>query len=84
MATLDFSPEELAETVARLQSHFREEFQLELGRFEMEELVAVFAGELSSHFYNRGLYDAQAAVMQKVDDINEAIYQLEMLGTDAN
>jgi uncharacterized protein (DUF2164 family) len=27
--------------------------------------------------YNRGLYDAQAALVAKLDDIQDAIYQLE-------
>lgn len=78
MAKLDFSPDELTATVARLQTHFQEEFELDLGRFEIEALLDLFAAEIGPHYYNRGLYDVQALIAQKMEDVNDAIYQLEM------
>lgn len=78
MAKLDFSPDDLTAMVGRLQAHFLEEFELELGRFEIEALLDVFAAEIGGHYYNRGLYDVQALIAQKMDDVNDAIYQLEM------
>jgi uncharacterized protein (DUF2164 family) len=33
--------------------------------------------KIGVHFYNRGLRDAQAAVTAKMDDVVDAIYQLE-------
>lgn len=35
------------------------------------------AKEMGAYFYNRGLYDAQAILSKKVDDLQDAILQLE-------
>ena len=34
--------------------------------------------ELGAYYYNRGLQDAQAALSAKLDDVQDAIYQLEL------
>ena len=36
-----------------------------------------FTSEVGPYFYNRGLYDAQAILSSKLDDLSEAIYLLE-------
>lgn len=48
-----------------------------IGRFDAEFLLDFFSGEVGSYFYNRGPYDAQAILSSKLDDLSEAIYQLE-------
>jgi uncharacterized protein (DUF2164 family) len=40
-------------------------------------LLAFFATEIGGDFYNRGLYDAQAIVAARAEDIGEAILGLE-------
>ncbi|WP_339328413.1 DUF2164 family protein [Luteimonas aquatica] len=40
-------------------------------------LLDFLAEEIGGYFYNRGLYDAQALVSAKMDDLSDAIYQLE-------
>ncbi|WP_246745842.1 DUF2164 domain-containing protein [Ciceribacter sp. L1K22] len=74
---LDYSTEDLATLISRVQEHFESEFELELGRFEAEELVDFFTQQIGAHFYNRGLYDAQSVMLGKIEDLNDAIYQLE-------
>ena len=32
---------------------------------------------MGNFYYNRGLYDAQAILASKMDDLNDAIYELE-------
>ena len=76
--TLDYSNEDLTRLVDGIRTHFATEFEFELGRFEAEEFLEFITTLVGPHFYNRGLYDAQAALMAKIDDINDAIYQLEM------
>nr|WP_255626118.1 DUF2164 domain-containing protein [Xanthomonas sp. NCPPB 1067] len=49
----------------------------QIGRFDAEFLLDFFTEEVGAYFYNRGIYDAQAAVASKLDDLGEAIYQLE-------
>lgn len=40
-------------------------------------LLAFIATEIGRDFYNRGLYDAQAVVAARAEDISEAILGLE-------
>ncbi len=78
MAQIQFSAEEKAAIVRRIQLYFDQELRQEIGRFDAEFLLDFFTGEIGGYFYNRGLYDAQAALSSRLDDLNEAIVQLEM------
>lgn len=73
MAQIRFNEDEKA----RIQLYFDQELRQELGRFDAEFLLDFFAGEIGAFFYNRGLSDAQAVLAAKVDELGEAIYQLE-------
>ncbi|SMC58731.1 DUF2164 domain-containing protein [Rhizobium sp. RU36D] len=73
----DFTKEEMADLIDRARAFLQMEFDLTAGRFEVEALIAFFAEEVGVRAYNKGLADAQAVLMAKVDDINDAIYQLE-------
>ncbi|NVK42886.1 MAG: DUF2164 domain-containing protein [Oceanospirillaceae bacterium] len=77
MALIEFSKDEKALIVRRIQLYFREELDQELGQFDAEFLLDFFAGELGAYFYNRGLYDAQAVLEKRLDSIAEAIYEIE-------
>ncbi|WP_246041311.1 DUF2164 domain-containing protein [Peteryoungia ipomoeae] len=63
--------------VATLCRHLREEHEVELGRFEAEELLDLVAGLVGPHYYNEGLRDAQALLARQVDEINERLYEME-------
>lgn len=78
MPPIQFSTEEKAAIVRRIQLYFDQELRQEIGRFDAEFLLDFFTGEIGGYFYNRGLYDAQAALSARLDDLNEAIVQLEM------
>ncbi|MNL45596.1 hypothetical protein D3C87_1682550 [compost metagenome] len=77
MSMADYTREEMEGIVTRAKIFLRKEFDLDAGRFEIESLIAFFAQEVGVRAYNRGLTDAQAVMMKHVDDINDAIYQLE-------
>ncbi|WP_159948294.1 DUF2164 domain-containing protein [Rhizobium sp. 18065] len=77
MQTSEFSKEEQARLVERIQSHFKKEFDLDLGRFEAEGVAEFFSNVLGPQFYNRGLHDAQALLAKQIDLFNDAVYQLE-------
>jgi uncharacterized protein (DUF2164 family) len=77
MQKVEFSPEEKNEIAHKVQLYFREELEQEIGRFDAEFLIDFFAEEVGAYYYNRGLYDAQALVASKVDDLSDAIYELE-------
>lgn len=77
MADIKFTEDEKAIIVKKIQLYFTEELRQQIGRFDAEFLLDFFSSELGSYFYNRGLYDAQAILSSKLDDLAEAIYQLE-------
>ena len=77
MPDIQFSSDEKEVIVRRIKLYFAEELKQEIGRFDAEFLLDFFAGEVGAYFYNRGLYDAQAILSGKLDELGEAIYQLE-------
>ena len=77
MAIIDFSSTEKEILVRRIQVHMREELGQKLGQFDAEFLLDFFAEEVGVYFYNRGLYDARAVLEHRLEDITEAIYEIE-------
>lgn len=77
MTDINFSSEEKKLLVAKLQQYFATELDQSLGQFDAEFLLDFFAGNIGAYYYNRGLYDAQALFTSRVEDIGEAIYELE-------
>ncbi|GAA0634330.1 DUF2164 domain-containing protein [Brevundimonas lenta] len=72
-----FSREEIAAITAKLRTYFRDELDVELRDLPAEMLIDFLGREIGPFFYNRGLYDAQAVVAKKAEDIAEAIAGLE-------
>ena len=77
MPDITFSSGEKELIVRKIKLYFAEELKQEIGRFDAEFLLDFFAGEIGAYFYNRGLYDAQAILSAKLDELGESIYQLE-------
>ncbi|MGH8079585.1 MAG: DUF2164 domain-containing protein [Lysobacter sp.] len=77
MSEIKFSNDEKALLVARLQRYFSDELKQQIGRFDAEFLLDFISEELGGYYYNRGLYDAQAVLAAKLEDVGDAIYQLE-------
>jgi len=77
MKKIEFSKEETRAIVAQLQGYFRDELDQHLGDLPATMLLDFLAGTIGRQFYNRGLYDAQAVVAKKAEDISEAILGLE-------
>ena len=72
-----FSTAEKEVIVRKIKLYFSEELQQQIGSFDAEFLLDFFAKEIGAYFYNRGLYDAQALLSKQLEDIQDAIYQLE-------
>lgn len=77
MDKIEFSKEEKALMVSKVQLYFREELEQDIGGFDAEFLIDFFAEEMGAFFYNRGLYDAEQAVAEKVSEISDLLMQLE-------
>ncbi len=74
---IEFSKEERAFLVRKLQRYVDEELELEIGQFQSDFLLDFVAKELGAYFYNRGISDAQKVLQTQVETIADAIYQLE-------
>ncbi|MBM4205085.1 MAG: DUF2164 domain-containing protein [Gammaproteobacteria bacterium] len=77
MSQIKFSNDEKALIVRRIQLYFSQELKQDIGRFDAEFLLDFFAEEVGANFYNRGLYDAQAILAKRLDEVADAIFQLE-------
>lgn len=77
MKPIVFSREETAAIAARLRAYFRDELEIDLAALPAEMLLDFLVREIGPFFYNRALYDAQAIVAKKAEDIGEAIAGLE-------
>ena len=77
MAVIAFSADEKQRIVERIRRYFADELKQDIGRFDAEFLLDFFATEIGADFYNRGLRDAQAALAARIDDVQDAIAQLE-------
>ncbi|MGO1072347.1 DUF2164 domain-containing protein [Lysobacter sp. CA199] len=77
MGEIKFSKEEKALLAGKLQRYFSEELNQQIGRFDAEFLLDFISEEIGGYYYNRGLNDAQAVLAARLDELGDAIYQLE-------
>ncbi|WIO74161.1 DUF2164 domain-containing protein [Porticoccaceae bacterium LTM1] len=77
MSKITFSADEKAAITPKIQRYLLEKLDIEVGSFDAEFLLDFFAQEIGGYFYNRALYDAQAALQQQLESIQDTIYQLE-------
>lgn len=80
MQRIKFSKEEKKAIVGRIQEYFSEELEQRIGDIPAELLLEFFSEQMGGFYYNRGLYDAQAALASRMDDLTDAIYALEQRG----
>ncbi len=66
--------EGLAQALTR---YLKDELDLEVKGFDAVFLLDFIIETLGPHLYNQGLHDAQALFRDKLELINEAIYEIE-------
>ncbi len=76
---IEFSKEEKEVIVRKIQLYFNQELDQDIGSFDAQFMLDFFAEEVGVYFYNRGLYDAQAILEQRMESMAEAIYELEKI-----
>ncbi len=76
MKKIEFSKEEKAEIVSRIRAYFDRELD-PIGALSAEFLLDFFIEEIGPYVYNRGLRDAQAALLNRMEDMAEDIHLLE-------
>lgn len=75
--TIKFTTQEKEILVSKLQKYMTSELETELGQFDAEFLLDFISKEMGSYFYNRGLYDAQILLENKINDISDALLEIE-------
>ncbi|OUR65905.1 hypothetical protein A9Q79_02680 [Methylophaga sp. 42_25_T18] len=77
MSKIEFSPVEKEVLITQIQAYFNAELNQDIEQFDTEFLLDFFTDKVGAYFYNKGLADAQAVLEEKVDNIKEAIYEIE-------
>ncbi|MDI3326715.1 DUF2164 domain-containing protein [Pontibacterium granulatum] len=77
MADIKFSEDEKSLLVSKLKRYFDAELDQELGQFDAEFLLDFISREIGAYYYNRGLADARVVVQSRLDQIDDAIYEIE-------
>jgi len=73
MSTIKFSSTETEQLVTKIQGYFSKELDQDLGQFDAEFLLDFFSTEVGSYFYNRGLFDAQTIIAEKLAHVTEMV-----------
>ena len=77
MSEIIFTSEERDIMCRKIQLYLREELEQEIGQFDAGFLLDFFTEEVGPYFYNRGLYDARVILASRMENIAEAIYEIE-------
>ena len=79
MSEIKFSKEEIEILTKKIQIYFSEELDYEIGQFDTQFLLDFISDEIGPYYYNRGLYDAQSVLENRMESISEAIYDIEKI-----
>ncbi|WP_240232380.1 DUF2164 domain-containing protein [Devosia lacusdianchii] len=77
MKPIKFSREETKAIVDEIRDYFRNELDQDIGAIPAEMLMMFFVDKMGAYFYNRGLYDAQALIRERMDSLTDDIFGLE-------
>ncbi|MDG1024950.1 MAG: DUF2164 domain-containing protein [Gammaproteobacteria bacterium] len=77
MADIELDSSVKVDVVAKIQKYFQDELHQELGSFDAEFLLDFFSKEVGVYYYNQGLADALKSFELKMEDVSDAVYQLE-------
>ena len=78
MTGMEFTRDEKEVLVQKLKRYLDQELDFQVGQFDAEFLLEFFSKEIGVYHYNRGLKDAQDVFKSKVENITDAIYELEI------
>ncbi len=77
MTKIEFSKEMREALAEALSRYLKAELDLEVKGFDAQFLLDFISQTLGPHYYNQGLWDAQAALQTRLDLISQAIDELE-------
>ncbi len=60
-----------------LQRFLDDRFELELGSFEVQEVLDLISREIAPHYYNKAIADAQALLADRYASLESDLWALE-------
>ena len=75
--TITLAPEQEREALDTLKRFLEDRFELELGSFEVAEVLELFSREIAPHYYNRAIFDVQAQLKERFESIEVDLWALE-------
>ena len=73
MARIEFDKQTRETLVRLLARQLKDECDLEIAPMDSQRLLDFISDTLGPHYYNQGLYDAQAVLKDRAEAISEAI-----------
>jgi uncharacterized protein (DUF2164 family) len=77
MEKIEFTKQDKAEIVSHLRRYFSEELEFDVSGLQGEMLLDFLSTKIGPYFYNRGLLDAHAAILRRLEDAAADIDVLE-------
>ena len=77
MSEIKLEARQKDEAIEKLKKYFDKELHQDIGQFDAEFLLDFFSKEVGSYFYNQGLQDAGKVFEDKLEDIQQHLYELE-------
>ncbi|TDF80008.1 DUF2164 domain-containing protein [Pseudomonas sp. H9] len=74
---LTLAPEQEREALDVLKRFLEDRFELQLGSFEVAEVLELFSKEIAPHYYNRAIFDVQAHLKERFESIESDLWALE-------
>ena len=73
--TLDAAQEQAAQQT--IKRFLEDRFELELGSFEAQEVLDLFAREIAPLYYNKAILDVQSYLKERFESIESDLWALE-------
>jgi uncharacterized protein (DUF2164 family) len=77
MDKIEFSKQDKSEIVSHLRRYFSEELEFDISGLQGDMLLEFLSDRVGPYFYNRGLLDAHAAILRRLEDAAADIDVLE-------
>jgi len=72
---LDSAQEQAAQQI--IKRFLEDRFELELGSFEAQEVLDLFAREIAPLYYNKAIFDVQTHLKERFESIESDLWALE-------
>ncbi|MDG9881536.1 DUF2164 domain-containing protein [Pseudomonas putida CSV86] len=74
---ITLAPEQEREALDTLKRFLEDRFELQLGSFEVAEVLELFARDIAPHYYNRAIFDVQTQLKERFESIEVDLWALE-------